>query len=148
MLRRARCSPACWRWLETRRGTGCRRGLGARVERAVVRADVEAARRRRREEYAAPAVRSRPTIEGMAELSITADAQRLADTHTVNVLVVDTAGTLQRIVRLPKTPVGGWTRQLLDEAVSARLATLEPLSCETYVPTVAIREPQSAVHRL
>ena len=67
-------------------------------------------------------------------------AQQLAGTHPVNVLLVDTAGTLQRVVRLPRTPVGGWTRQLLDEAVTARLATLEPLSCETYAPTVAIRE--------
>jgi Domain of unknown function (DUF222) len=217
------------------------RAWRARVERAVVRADVDAARRRRSEAYEARAVRSRPTIGGTAELSITADAadlamaeqvltdlararpatgadgayvsmdarrvdafvdvfrrvrdgetlpgvpvrrerelglvlhadtffgdgpaahdpgevrgltgqsvldpvtarehaEQLADSHAVNVLIVDTAGTLQRVVRLPKTPVGGWTRQLLYEAVTARLATLESLSCETYVPTMAIRE--------
>ena len=54
------------------------RAWRARVERAVVRADVDAARRRRLEEYAARAVRSRPTIEGMAELFITADAADVA----------------------------------------------------------------------
>jgi hypothetical protein len=34
----------------------------------------------------------------------------------------------------------GWTRQLLDEAVRARLGDLPPLSCDSYPPTVAIAE--------
>jgi hypothetical protein len=58
----------------------------------------------------------------------------------VNVLLVDTAGALIRLVRLPKAPAGGWTRALLEAAVTARLADLRPLSCEGYVPTVAIEE--------
>ena len=57
----------------------------------------------------------------------------------VNVLLVDRAGVLQRIVRLPKTPEGGWTRALLEAAVTARLEHLPPLSCDTYAPTTAIR---------
>lgn len=56
----------------------------------------------------------------------------------VNVLLVDRAGALQRVVRLPQAPVGGWTRQLLDAAVTAGLDKLPPLRCESYVPTVAI----------
>jgi hypothetical protein len=38
-----------------------------------------------------------------------------------------------------RRPVG-WTRQLLDEAVRARLGDLPPLSCDSYPPTVAIAE--------
>jgi len=82
-------------------------------------------------------------LSGLAVLDpVTAreHAQALAGTHRVNVLLVDTAGTLQRVVRLPRTPAGGWTRQLLDDAVTARVEDLPPLSCETYAPTVAIEE--------
>jgi hypothetical protein len=67
-------------------------------------------------------------------------AQATAEQSAVNVLLVDQAGVLQRVVRLPKAPAGGWTRQLLDEAVRARLGDLPPLSCESYPPTVAIAE--------
>jgi hypothetical protein len=56
----------------------------------------------------------------------------------VNVFLVDPAGALHRVVRLPKAPVGGWTRRLLTEAVAARLGSGPPLSCGTYAPTVAI----------
>ena len=58
----------------------------------------------------------------------------------VNVLLVDRAGALQRVVRLTKTPPGGWTRALLEAAVTARLGDLPPLSCDTYAATVAITE--------
>ena len=63
--------PAPWAGLSPR-------AWRARVERTVVRADAEAARRRRVAAYAARAVRSLPTIEGMAELCITADAADVA----------------------------------------------------------------------
>lgn len=67
-------------------------------------------------------------------------ARATAEQSAVNVLLVDLAGVLQRVVPLPKAPAGGWTRQLLDEAVRARLGDLVPLSCESYPPTVAIAE--------
>jgi hypothetical protein len=57
-----------------------------------------------------------------------------------NVLLVDRLGALVRMVRLPKAPPGGWTRALLEAAVTARLNGLPPLSCEGYVPTVAIED--------
>jgi hypothetical protein len=67
-------------------------------------------------------------------------AHQAERTGAVNVLLVDHAGVLQRIVRLPKTPPGGWTRQLLDAAVTARLEHLPALSCDTYGATTAIQE--------
>ena len=63
-----------------------------------------------------------------------------ARTGAVSVLLVDRAGALQRVVRLSKTPPGGWTRALLEAAVAARLDSLAPLSCATYDATVAITE--------
>jgi hypothetical protein len=59
----------------------------------------------------------------------------------VNVLLVDWAGVLQRVVRLATPPAGGWTRQLLDAAVRARLSAFDTpagSSCESYAPTVAV----------
>jgi hypothetical protein len=56
----------------------------------------------------------------------------------INALLVDWAGILRRVVRLPRAPAGGWTRQLLEEAVHAQLRDLPPLRCDGYVPTVAI----------
>ena len=50
-----------------------------------------------------------------------------AATGATNVLLVDTTGTLHRMVRLPTAPAGGWTRQLLDQASAARLDTLPAL---------------------
>lgn len=256
------------------------RAWRARIDRTVVRADADAARRRRREAYEARLVRSRPTIAGMAELFVTADAADIAmaeqvltdlahgrdatgpdgdyltvderrvdafvdvfrrvrdgrdlpglpvrrerelglvmhsdtffgdgpaaddpgevrglgqtaylDPHTareqaqalvgmtgfstnngsgsnsgssniggsngggsngggsmagsaggsgaLNVMLVDRAGALVRMVRLATAPPGGWTRALLEAAVAARLDGLPPLSCGGYVPTVAIEE--------
>jgi Domain of unknown function (DUF222) len=242
------------------------RGWRARAERTVVRVDADAARRRRREAYARRAVRSWPTSEGMAELSITASAADVAmaeqvltdlanarpatgldgeyvsmdqrrvdslidvfrrvrdgrempgvpvrreralglvmhadtffgagpaaadpgeirglsgpspvDAETareqahalagtpatagaagtgatagtvvspsaaarpgaVNVLLVDWAGVLHRVLRLPKPPEGGWTRQLLHAAVAARLNSAPSLRRQSYAPTVAIAE--------
>jgi hypothetical protein len=67
-------------------------------------------------------------------------AHQIARQLPVNVLLTDTAGALVHVVRLPKTPKGGWTRQLLDAAVRARLDSLPPLACDTYAPTVAIAD--------
>jgi hypothetical protein len=66
---------------------------------------------------------------------------RIGATRTsgaINALLVDRAGILRRAVRLPNAPAGGWTRQLLEEAVRAQLGDLPPLRCDGYVPTVAI----------
>jgi hypothetical protein len=221
------------------------RAWRARIDRAVVRVDADAARRRRQEAYAARLVRSQPTIGGMAELLIAADAADVAMAEQVltdlahgraatgpdgnyltmdqrrvdafvdvfrrvrdgrdqpgmpvrrerelglvmhadtffgdgpaaadpgeirglgqtvvvdpvtareqgqtmvdsaggsgatSVLLVDRLGGLVRMVRLPKAPPGGWTRALLEAAVTARLDNLPPLSCAGYVPTVAIED--------
>lgn len=67
-------------------------------------------------------------------------AQAAAEQSAVNVLLVDRTGVLQRMVRLPKAPAGGWTRPLLDEAVRARMGDLPALFCDGYPPTVAIAE--------
>jgi Domain of unknown function (DUF222) len=69
-----------------------------------------------------------------------ARARVLAEAGAGCVLLVDWAGVLTRVVRLPKAPPGGWTRQLLDAAVRARLHTLPPLRCESYAPSAAISE--------
>lgn len=58
----------------------------------------------------------------------------------VNVLLVDWAGILRRVVRLPHAPAGGWTRQLLETGVRSQLGELAPLRSGGYVPTVAIAE--------
>ena len=58
----------------------------------------------------------------------------------VNALLVDWAGVLRRVVRIPDVPAGGWTRQLLEAAVRSRLGDLAPLQSDGYVPTVAIAE--------
>jgi Domain of unknown function (DUF222) len=58
----------------------------------------------------------------------------------VNVMLVDARGVLLRVVRLPRAPAGGWTRQLLDAAVTARLDELPPLHCDGYLATAAIEE--------
>jgi hypothetical protein len=67
-------------------------------------------------------------------------ARVLAEAGAACVLLVDWAGVLARVVRLPKAPPGGWTRQLLDAAVRARLDDLPPLRCESYAPSAAISE--------
>jgi Domain of unknown function (DUF222) len=54
------------------------RAWRARIDRTVVRVDADAVRRRRREAYEARLVRALPTIAGMAELFITADAADVA----------------------------------------------------------------------
>ncbi len=69
-------------------------------------------------------------------------AHAMAATGAASLLLVDSAGILTRIVRLPKAPPGGWTRQLLQAAVRAQLdqGDLPALSCQSYAPTVAITE--------
>jgi Domain of unknown function (DUF222) len=67
-------------------------------------------------------------------------AQADAATGASNVFLVNTHGALQRMIRLPKAPPGGWTRQLLGEAIRARLDTLPALHTPSYPPTVAIQD--------
>jgi hypothetical protein len=62
------------------------------------------------------------------------------------VLLVDAAGALQRTLRLPKAPPGGWTRDLLEGQVREALPDLPSLHTEAYEPTVAITEHVHAVH--
>jgi hypothetical protein len=62
------------------------------------------------------------------------------------VLLVDRDGTLQRSIRLPKAPPGGWTRDLLAGSVRKALPDLPSLMTESYEPTVAITEHVHAVH--
>jgi hypothetical protein len=62
------------------------------------------------------------------------------------VLLVDAAGVLQRSIRLPKAPPGGWTRDLLTGQVRKAIPDLPPLRTESYEPTVAITEHVHAVH--
>ena len=69
----------------------------------------------------------------------------MAGTGATSLLLVDPAGVLTRVVRLPKAPPGGWTRQLLHQAVRAQLersnlGDLPALSTDTYAPTVAITD--------
>jgi Domain of unknown function (DUF222) len=228
------CGPAPWEGLSPR-------SWRDRTARTVARVDADAARRRRKAEYEARCVRSRPTVAGMAELIIGADAadvvmaeqvltdlassrdatdadgeyvsmdarrvdafvelfrrardgrdlpsvsvarvrelglilpadaffgsgpgaqdpgevrglsgqvvldavtareqaRVMAQSGAASVLLVDWAGLLARVVRLPKAPAGGWTRALLDAAVRARLAELPPLSTAAYQPTAPIAE--------
>ena len=69
-------------------------------------------------------------------------AHTMAGTGATSLLLVDPAGVLTRVVRLPTAPPGGWTRQLLHQAVRARLdlGDLPALRCDTYAPTVAITD--------
>ena len=62
------------------------------------------------------------------------------------VLLVDTAGALQRTVRLPVAPPGGWTRPELTAAGRDALPGLPELHTDGYEPTVAITEHVRAVH--
>lgn len=64
----------------------------------------------------------------------------------LNVLLVDAAGGLQRLVRLPRTPAGGWTRESVVRAVRDALADLPELTAQGYSPTVAISEHVRARH--
>ena len=62
------------------------------------------------------------------------------------VLLVDTAGTLRRTVRLPVAPPGGWTRPQLTKAVREALPGLPELHTDGYELTVAITEHVRAAH--
>lgn len=70
----------------------------------------------------------------------------LARGATTCVLLTDREGLLQRLVRVGRAPEGGWTRELLTDAVTAALPTLPPLQTSGYVPTVAIAEHVRAAH--
>ena len=62
------------------------------------------------------------------------------------VLLVDRGGVLQRTIRLPKAPAGGWTRDLLVGEVRKALPDLPDMETESYEPTVAITDHVRAVH--
>jgi len=62
------------------------------------------------------------------------------------VLLVDAEGVLQRTIRLPEAPPGGWTRDLLEGSVRRALPDLPDLNTDGYEPTVAITEHVRAVH--
>jgi len=62
------------------------------------------------------------------------------------VLLVGRDGTLQRTIRLPKAPPGGWTRDLLQGSVRKALPDLPSLHTEAHEPTAAITDHIHAVH--
>jgi hypothetical protein len=62
------------------------------------------------------------------------------------VMLVDAEGTLQRTLRLPKAPPGGWTRDLLVGQVRAALPDLPSLETDSYEPPLAITDHVRAVH--
>jgi hypothetical protein len=64
----------------------------------------------------------------------------------LNVLLVDGAGSLRRVVRLPRAPAGGWTKDLVVRKVRAAVPHLPELSTPGYVPTAAIAEHVRARH--
>ena len=70
----------------------------------------------------------------------------IASGAAARVLLVDGDGVLQRTIRLPKAPPGGWTRDLLVGQVRAALTDLPDLQTESYEPTVAITDHVRAVH--
>ena len=70
----------------------------------------------------------------------------IASGAATRVLLVDGDGVLQRTIRLPKAPPGGWTRDLLVGQVSAALPDLPDLQTDSYEPTVAITDHVRAVH--
>ena len=70
----------------------------------------------------------------------------IASGAAARVLLVDGDGTLQRTLRLPKAPPGGWTRDLLVGEVRKALPGLPALETESYEPTVAITDHVRAVH--
>ena len=70
----------------------------------------------------------------------------IASGASTRVLLVDNVGLLQRTVRLPQAPPGGWTRPALTAAVLAQLPDLPPLQTDTYAPSVAITDHVRAVH--
>jgi hypothetical protein len=70
----------------------------------------------------------------------------IASGAATRVLLVDPDGVMQRTIRLPKAPPGGWTRDLLNESVRTALPDLPDLQTDTYEPTVAITDHVRAVH--
>ena len=70
----------------------------------------------------------------------------IAGGAATRVLLVDHDGTLERTIRLPTAPPGGWTRDLLAGSVRAALPDLPPLQTENYQPTAAITDHVHAVH--
>jgi hypothetical protein len=87
----------------------------------------------------APAPIDPHTAAVLAEAEIQAGA-------AARVLLVDADGVLQRTVRLPHAPPGGWTRPELTTAIRNTLPDLPDLQTESYEPTVAITEHVRAVN--
>jgi hypothetical protein len=70
----------------------------------------------------------------------------LARGTALNVLLAGSEGTLRRVVRLPRQPEGGWTREVLTRAVQAALPDLPPLRVAGYAPSAAIEDHVRAEH--
>ncbi len=70
----------------------------------------------------------------------------IAGGAATRVLLVDGDGVLQRTIRLPKAPPGGWTRDLLAGQVRPALPGLPDLQTDSYEPTVAITDHVREVH--
>jgi hypothetical protein len=70
----------------------------------------------------------------------------LARGTALNVLLAGEGGELRRVVRLPRQPEGGWTRELLTRAVQAAVPDRPPLSVPGYGPTAAIEDHVRALH--
>jgi hypothetical protein len=87
----------------------------------------------------APAPIDPESVRELARAEIQAGA-------AARVLLVDGDGVLQRTVRLPHAPPGGWTRPELTAAVRNALPDLPDLHTESYEPTVAITDHVRAVH--
>ena len=87
----------------------------------------------------APAPIDPQSAAELAEAEIKAGA-------AARVLLVDATGTLQRTIRLPQAPPGGWTRDLLLGQVRKALPDLPDLQTDSYEPTVAITDHVRAVH--
>ncbi|MFP5346644.1 MAG: HNH endonuclease signature motif containing protein, partial [Actinomycetes bacterium] len=64
----------------------------------------------------------------------------LAARRAALVLLVGADGALDRLVRLPAPPPGGWTRHTLADTLRKRLPGLAALSVDGYTPTAAIGE--------
>jgi hypothetical protein len=84
---------------------------------------------------------AREKAQAMLDPTRTSGGTSGGTSGAVNVLLVDWAGILHRVLRVPgAAPAGGWTRELLEAAVRAQLGDLAPLRCDGYAPTVAIED--------
>ena len=101
-----------------------------RTARTVARVDADAARRLRKQEYEARAVRSRPTIGGMAELSVSADA---ADIAMAEQVLTDLAGAR------PSTDADGGYVTMDQRRVDAFVDLFAGVRDGSDLPSVSVR---------